>query len=123
MTRDFDLGDILSITTGKLVSPRHVDGIYDILNYMTGDSLMTHQLPRGMTECQGPLLAQLPQLADIVTPDFHGSKDEVYAWLDTQKAIYGDVLPVAPLAEGEHSFQNPIEELCDMVGPERVIVV
>ncbi len=33
MSRDFDLGDIPSITTGALVSPRHIDGVYDILDY------------------------------------------------------------------------------------------
>ena len=39
MSRDFDLGDIPSITTGALVSPRHIDGVYDILDYMTGEQL------------------------------------------------------------------------------------
>ena len=29
-TRMFHLGDVLTITTGCLVSPRHVEGIYDI---------------------------------------------------------------------------------------------
>jgi hypothetical protein len=27
--RGFHIGDILSITTGRLVSPRHMDGIYE----------------------------------------------------------------------------------------------
>jgi hypothetical protein len=44
--RTFDLGDVLSITTGRLVSQRGMDGIYDVLNFMTGDDLMTHQLPK-----------------------------------------------------------------------------
>jgi len=121
--RNFDLGDILSITTGMLVSTRHIEGVYDILNYMTGDSLFTHQLPRAIGECQGPLLAQHPQLAEIVEPTFRGSKEAVYAWLDEMKATYGDALPVAPLAEGIHRRINPIEEACDMVGTEKVFVL
>lgn len=46
-TKTFHLGDILTITTGRLVSPRHMEGVYDILNWMTGeDLLVTHQIPR-----------------------------------------------------------------------------
>ena len=58
MSRDFHIGDILSVTTGRLVSPRRMDGVYDILNFMTGDNLFTHQLPRAARECAGPLAAQ-----------------------------------------------------------------
>jgi hypothetical protein len=121
--RRFDLGDILSITDGRLVSPRHIEGVYDILNWMTGDNLFTHQLPRASRECKGPLLAQHPQLANVEFPDsFHGSMDAVLAWLDGQKLIYGATLPVAPLAKGQHEQRDPIEEACDIIGTERVFV-
>lgn len=45
-TKSFHIGDVLSAMTGTLVSPRHIGGVYDVLNWMTGESLMTHQLPR-----------------------------------------------------------------------------
>lgn len=121
MSRSFDLGDVLSITTGRLVSTRHMDGIYDILNYLTGDSLFTHQLPRAMDACREPLLAQHPGLAAVEVPTFgEAVHDEVLAWLTEQKRIHGGSLEVSPLAEWEH--QNAIEELCDMVGSEKVYV-
>lgn len=120
--RDFDLGDILSITTGRLVSRRHIDGVYDILGYMTGESLFTHQLPRASRECEGPLLAQHPQLAEVVVPDdFGGSKEAVYAWLDEQAARYGATLPVAPLAADDHTPIDPITEL-RMMRPDVPII-
>lgn len=31
-TRKFHLGDVLSVITARVVSPRHVDGLYDILS-------------------------------------------------------------------------------------------
>jgi hypothetical protein len=37
-TRAFHLGDILSVTTGCLVSPRGIAGVCDILNWMTGET-------------------------------------------------------------------------------------
>ena len=65
-TREFHLGDILSITTGYLVSRRHMKGVYDILNFMTGDTLFTHQLPRAGDECKPYLLKQFSQ---FTTPE------------------------------------------------------
>lgn len=126
MSKDFDLGDILSVTTGLLVSPRLMDGVYDILNYMTEDSLFTHQLPRAAGECKEPLLTQHPQLRGVEAPDEFTDGDHVFAWLDSQKAIYGDSLPVAPLGTGgvgSHERRDPLAELAGLLGSERVIAV
>ena len=64
-TKMFTLGDVLSVTTGRLVSPRQIEGIYDILNWMTSDSLSTHQLGRASDECKPYLLEQFPHLSRI----------------------------------------------------------
>ncbi len=73
-TKKFHLGDVLSITTGRLVSSRHIDGVYEILNFMTDDNLFTHQLPRAMGECRPHLLRQFSQLA---TPEMDFAVDEL----------------------------------------------
>lgn len=123
-TKTFHIGDILTVTTGKLVSPRHVDGIYDILNFMTGDSLFTHQLPRGMDECEPSLRAQFPDLAAIeITDDFGGSEERVKAWLAGQVAIHGETREVAPLHEDEHTRMDPITELHKMAPHAEIIAV
>ena len=124
MSRDFDLGDILSITDGALVSSRHIGGVYDILGYMTGESLMTHQLPRCMDECRPYLLAQHPQLDGVGLPDdVERTQEGVMAWLDTEKVIYGDTLSVEPLAPGQHEYRDALAELDQMAGNRPVIVV
>lgn len=92
-TKEFHLGDVLSITTGYLVSPRHMGGVYDILNWMTGESLYTHQLPRVTREAAPVLLAALPQLAPVEVPDFP-APEHVATWLTEQVALYGEMLPV-----------------------------
>lgn len=109
-SRSFRLGDVLSITTGLLVSPAHIDGVHEILDYMTGDSLFTHQIPRAIDECAPILLAQHPQLAEIEVPE-EIPADEVPAWLAKQVALYGEYLPVTPLAAGEHKVIDPITEM------------
>jgi hypothetical protein len=85
----FALGDVLSITTDCLVSRDHIGGVYRILNYMTGDNLFTHQLPRAAEECKPALLAQHPRLAEVETPEDFGGAEGVYAWLAEQEARFG----------------------------------
>lgn len=113
--RSFHLGDILTITTDLLVSPRHMEGVYDILNWMTGDSLFTHQLPRAARECKPALLAQHPDLAGLDVPDFsvaaHSAEAVVRAWLAEQVVRFGEHRDVAPLADGEHTRIDPLDEL------------
>jgi hypothetical protein len=118
--REFSLSDILSVTTERLLSRRHMDGIYDILGYMTGDSLMTHQLPRANDACKPVLLLQHPQLDGVAPPEGIDAPD-LMAWLANAEREYGETLPVRPVSAWES--RNPIEELCDMVGPEKVFVV
>lgn len=118
--RDFDLGDVLSVTTGRLVSPRHIDGVYDILGFLTGERLMTHQLPRACDECKPEVLRQHPDLADLDVPEGLDSEEKVLAWLDNAKLDYGFTRELTPLLG--HVGQDPIEELADMVGPERIFV-
>lgn len=120
-TRDFHIGDILSVTTGLLVSPSHMDGIYHILNWMTSDNLFTHQLPRAGDECQGPLLEQHPDLASVEVPDEFESKEHVFAWLDEQVARFGETRPVAPLRPEDHTRINPFDEL-RMIAPDVPVI-
>ena len=119
-TRDFDLADILSIATGRLLSHRHMDGIYDILNHLTGDNLFTHQLPRAADTCRGPLLAQHPQLTDVAPP-LDIDVPAIQAWLAQAEATYGRTLPVTALATWEH--RNPLVELAEMAGGKTIIPV
>ena len=134
--KEFHLGDVLSITTGRLVSSRHIDGVYDILNFMTGDNLFTHQLPRASRECEPYLLMQFPQLAtpemdaavakldkelrnlDVVPSHRRNdkAKEIVSKWLAEQIAVYGETLSVEPLPKGFiHEVKNPIDELENMM--------
>jgi hypothetical protein len=45
-SRAFHLGDLLSVTTGILVSLDHIGGVYRVVDFVTGQQHMTHQLPR-----------------------------------------------------------------------------
>jgi hypothetical protein len=89
--------------------------VYEILNFMTGDDLMTHQLPRAAEACEGPLKEQFPKLAEIVVPDKFPANDPktaVQEYLDEKIAVYGNSFEVTPMEGFEH--KNPISELAEM---------
>lgn len=121
MTRVFHLGDILSVTTGKLLSPRLMDGLYDIENHMTGESLYTHQLGRAMTACRASLIGQHPQLADVDASSV--TRDNWCDWLEAQIAKFGKTLPVEPLKPGAYAAMDALDELSTMVPKDRIVVV
>ena len=105
----FHLGDILTITTGRLVSKRHMDGVYDILNFMTRDNLFTHQLGRASNECKPVLLAQHPQLAAVTGDDV--TPENFKEWIEARCAEFGEELMVQQLPEHAHEVINPMSEL------------
>lgn len=109
-TQEFHLGTILSVTHGILLSPDHMKGIYEILHWMTGDDLFTHQLPRAADECKPFLLVQHPELEKIVIPEVHGQQ-EVDDFLASLYDEYGTTKPVAPLAQEDHTSIHPLAEL------------
>lgn len=122
-TKNYHLGDILSITHDRLLSPRHIEGVYDILGFMTGETLFTHQLPRAGRECKPVLLAQLPQLAEIDAENVNAGNWK--GWLAEQVTKYGETLPVAPLPKREPKYDTPLGDLVEMVGgnTDKIIAV
>jgi hypothetical protein len=89
-----------------------MDGIYDILDFMTGDSLFTHQLPRVSDECKPYLLEQFPELKGV---DASGVNTKNWKeWLDEQVAKYGEKLVVKLIPKTAHTVKNPVEEMFEM---------
>lgn len=140
--KKFHFSDVLTITTGRLVSTRHVDGIYDVLNFMTGDELFTHQLPRAADECRPWLATQFPELMEEspamkemldeldnrINPlkgDKQATEVAVTEFLDQVKEKFKlpEMIPVYELGADMHLHIDPVEELKAMVGDENVIVV
>ena len=115
----FTLGQVLSITTGKLLC--EIGGMYAILNHMTSDNLYTHQLPRASRECAPHLLKQFPQLTAVNAESV--TTENWAAWLHDQVLEYGNEFDVAKLPEHAHEFIDPISELAEKVHPDKVIVV
>ncbi|WPS85580.1 hypothetical protein SMD22_00540 (plasmid) [Brevibacillus halotolerans] len=107
--KKFHISDILTVTTGKMLS----EGDIELLNYMTGDSLFTHQLPRAVKECAPFLLEQHPQLKEVTGEEVNGNNWK--AWLEEQVAKYGEYFDVHPLPKGVHEEKDSLSEAYEMV--------
>jgi len=126
---EFDLGTILTVTTGRLLTPSKgendngIDNLYKILEWMTGESPFTHTLGRFADECSPYLLKQFPELknADVDILDEmmekFGSKVGIQLWLLKCVRKWGmkEIYNVKPLPKGIHEYKNPLTELFDMV--------
>lgn len=121
-TKQFHIGDVLSVAPGKLVSPRHVEGVYDILNWMTGDNLMTHQLPRASREAEPLLRATFPDLTSVDVPDTINSRETADAFLESLYPRFGEYVEVPKLPADDHTTVDPISEL-KMMRPDAPIIV
>lgn len=87
MKKQFHVGDLLSITSGLLLSGRGMEGFYEILNFMTGHDLLTHSLPAAADICKPVLLQQHPWLAKI---DCTGVTEDNYeAFIEQVETKYG----------------------------------
>lgn len=89
--RDFDISDILSVTTGRLLSTRHVDGLYDILAFMTNsDEITLIGSAVVATQCRESLIEQYPALADAMEV----TKENHREFVEQMRRKFGDKLSV-----------------------------
>ena len=117
MKKQFHIGDILTITTGKMVSLRNIKGLCDILNFMTKDKLDYCQLPRAGDECKIYLLKQHPQLKDMDVSKVTGKNWK--KWLNKQIVRFGETLSVCPIPKGVHQIRHPFFDVVDIIKSKR----
>lgn len=79
-TKRFHIGDVLSVTTGVLVGPGHVGGIYEVVDHMVGRPHWTHELPTASEQVVPEILRQVPEIAEAKPPQING-EEEAEAWV------------------------------------------
>jgi hypothetical protein len=118
-TRTFFLADILSVTTGRLLTrrtPAPGSALDDIFEFMTGEKLAWWQAPRAADACTEAFIAQHPFLAELAPPKVAKSaigKATLLLWLATVEMRHGTTLEVEALADWVH--QNQGQELIDRI--------
>jgi hypothetical protein len=98
-TKVFHLGDVLSITTGMLVSPRYMDGVYDLVGYLTSNQPDLTELSASMAKCRDYLLRRHPALAALDTSNLQF--ENWRNWLHSQQLGIGEWIEVRRPEPGE----------------------
>ena len=122
-TKEFPLCDVISAATDYLVSERGIGAVYDVLNFATGESLFTHQLPRVGKEFGAHLLRVRPDLQPIFdeAKDVNPSNWRHFAsdWEDR----FGRTITIGKMSEDDHERIDALSELAEKVHPDNIIVV
>jgi hypothetical protein len=144
--RLFPLDVVLSVTTGRLVASKHIQAVYEILNYITRDNLYTHQLPRAGAECKPWLLRWHPKLAEVrlwlldqlmeeiakddsrVVDDIVAGKDKMEAcqiWVAIERERLGlpAELSIQRIPQDDHERKDPYDELIVMRGTDEGVIL
>lgn len=143
-TKNFPLRDILSVTTGRLLTkpkgPRDngISNLYAVLGWITGDELFTHQLPRAGDAAKPYLLSCFPELGAATGAlnrldkylanskvGGHSPADAINEWLKDLRSAFPELretYDVAPMPEGWTTI-DPMIELESMVGKKKIVVV
>jgi hypothetical protein len=129
--KSFHLGDLVTVVTGRLVSPNHINGANDVCGFVTGEQHMTHQLLRASKTVTPWLLEHLPWLADITVPEFDipsgASREDAMRiigdWLAGPVSRYGEWHDVTPMPFGAYVGRDPIAELQEMAPHAQIIAV
>ncbi|MFE0353553.1 hypothetical protein ACFW2I_08675 [Streptomyces nigra] len=118
-TRNFPLADILSVTTGLLLTRRTEErgkALDEIFEFMTGEKLDWWQAPRAADACTEAFVAQHPFLADLKPPKVTKTpigKAALVFWLLGAEMKHGTTLEVEPLTDWVH--QDSSRELVDRI--------
>ena len=82
----FDIADVISTGTGVLIGK--IDGVYQVCNFMTGESVFTHQLPRIGREAK-EVLRRRHDWFDTVLDEAEQVTPENYKhWIGTWRERY-----------------------------------
>lgn len=120
-TKEFATADVLSTITGRLMG--EIGGVYEVLNWMTGESVYTHQLPRIGREAMPVLVAMHPHLQQAVDEAEQVNRENWREWRQTWEDRYGPKIAVPKFTADSHERIDPLSELAEKVHPDKIVVV
>ncbi len=104
--KEFDLGAILNITTKRLIT--NMEDVYEVLNYLTGDIILTHQFSKVIPIVREYILSIYPELTGIGDNIEINSIEDAKSFTNEQKKVFGDKLPLSPI-EKKAYYANSFE--------------
>jgi hypothetical protein len=121
MSKKFHITQLLSVYTGILFqtpgTEYPIEGVYEILDYMTGEELQTVALPRASKKAKPYLERQFPWLASLNYKSEY-TNEELDIIIKAQKTFtnnqinqHGEWFDVISMFEGDHEVLDPYEDI------------
>lgn len=120
--KEFPTSVAMSVITGFLVHMPFSD-VHEAHEYMAGQPVWTHQIPRVSREAQAAMLALWPELAPAIdeakTVTAENYRDVLAVWVER----YGPTMMLPVLNADQHESIDPMSELAEKVHPSKIIAV
>ena len=115
-SREWPTKVVLSAASGRFVCDGF-DKVHAFMEWWCGFSVWTHQIPRILRENKAAWRSLVPDC----NLDYKG--EDWKAWADEIEARIGSHLMVQAPPTSEMMQRDPIAEINEMVGPDKVIIV
>lgn len=112
----FHIGDVLSVTTGRMLSRDGPAGVQRLLSHLTGATIFTHQIPAALEACRPHVLAQHPALERVTGEGVTGTTYE--NWLVARADEFGEWLELSILPPEAYRQSDPLIELALRLYPK-----
>jgi hypothetical protein len=122
-TKNFPIDAVMSTVTGILVCEDGIGCVYEVLNWMTGESVMTHQIPRISREARPVFLKLYPEMQAAIDEAEQVNGENWREWLVTWTNRYGASIAVPVMNIAEHERIDPMSELAEHIHPDRILTV
>ncbi len=120
-TKEFPTADVLSTITGRLLAS--INGVYQVLNWMTGESVFTHQIPRISREAVPVVLALHPTIQKAIDEADQVNRENYKHWLQVWEDRYGPTIAVPKFSADTHERIDALSELAEKVHPDKIITI
>ena len=107
MLKEFELGDLLSVTTGHLVSRKHIAGVYEVYSHVLDYPVSTLGLVAHHDVVKAEVLRQHPDLEFVVYPELQiKNEKQIWEWLGMMEQEHGATLSLEQLSEKDHDSEG-----------------
>ncbi|MBX9707889.1 MAG: hypothetical protein K2X61_08165 [Caulobacteraceae bacterium] len=120
-TKAFATPAVVSAITGRLICP--IGEVYEVLGWMAGEPIFTHQLPRVGREAWPVVTAMHPELAVLAAEEERVTPATWETWRDDLVRRFGEMIIVPRLTQDQHQQIDPVSELAEKVHPSRIVVL
>jgi hypothetical protein len=118
-TKEFATRDVLSTITGRLMGD--IGRVYEVLNWMTGESVFTHQIPRISREATPVVVATHPSLQQAIDEAEQVTQENYAKWRQTWEDRYGPTIAIPKFSADTHESIDALSELADKVHPDKIV--